>query len=109
MLSVLQGSKSFEVVSPLSSGGYFLWLKIADNVDMLKIKSQLEKDNIVVAYGEIFVQPIDREKEKYAYLKRRIRLAFSYLEEDVLVEGCKKVREAIEGAVEISEEFILFD
>jgi DNA-binding transcriptional MocR family regulator len=105
MLSVLQGSKNFEVESPLSSGGYFLWLKLADNVDVSKIKSQLEKDNIVVAYGEIFVQPIDREKEKYAYLKKRIRLGFSYLEEDVLVEGCKKIREAIDGAVEISAKF----
>jgi DNA-binding transcriptional MocR family regulator len=105
MLTVLEGSKYFEVKSPLTCGGYFIWLKLNENVDVAKVKSQLEKDNIVAPFGEIFVQASDREKEKFAHLKRRLRLGYSFLDEDVLVDGCKKVRAAIEGAVENSAKF----
>lgn len=105
MLSVLEGSPNFEVKSPLACGGYFIWIKLADNINIAKVKSQLAEDNIVAPFGEIFVQESDREKQEFEYLKRRIRLGFSFLEEDVLVEGSKKVRAAIDGAVDNSAKF----
>jgi DNA-binding transcriptional MocR family regulator len=97
MLKELEGSNNYEINSPLDCGGYFIWVKLRDNVNLEKLRAQLVEDNIVVGWGEIFVQEKDRELEKFQYLKRRMRLGFSFLDEDVLVSGCKKIRAAIDN------------
>ena len=97
MLNILQGSDNFKINTPLECGGYFIWIRLADNVDVPKVRAQLDNDNIVVGWGEIFVQEKERELEKYQYLKRRFRLRFSFLDEDELVDGCKKIRAAIDN------------
>lgn len=99
MLNELNGCPHYEINSPLNCGGYFIWIKLSENIDVAKVKAQLEKDNIVVGWGEIFVQASDRDLPKFSHLKRRIRLGYSYLDEEVLVEGCKRVRAAIENNV----------
>lgn len=97
MKNILEGSNNFSVNTPLDCGGYFIWVKLGDNVNVQKVREQLESDNIVVGWGEIFVQMSDREKDQFQYLKRRMRLGFSFLDEDVLVDGCKKIRAAIDN------------
>jgi len=96
MYDILNGSPNFTVNKP--DGGYFLWVKLSDNVDLQKLKANLESEKITLFFGENFVQMEDREKEKFKYLQRRIRICFSFMDIDLLLPGTKLLREAIDNS-----------
>ncbi len=96
MYGILNGSPNFYVNKP--EGGYFIWIKLFDNVDLQKLKLNLEKEKLGILFGENFVQVNDRETEKFKYLHRRIRICFSFMDVDLLLDGTKLLREAIDDA-----------
>lgn len=96
MFDILNGSPNFTINKP--DGGYFLWIKLSENVDLQKLKGLLEIEKITLFFGEMFVQLADREKEQFKYLHRRIRICFSFMDVDLLLDGCKLLREAIDNA-----------
>jgi DNA-binding transcriptional MocR family regulator len=96
LYSILNGSRNFTVNKP--DGGYFIWIKLSDNVDLSKLKSLLDNEKITLFFGENFVQIEDRDKEKFKYLSKRIRICFSFMDVDLLLDGCKLLREAIDNA-----------
>jgi len=96
VLDILNGSPNFTVNKP--EGGYFLWIKLNENVDLNILKGLLDKEQITLFFGETFVQMADREKEQFKFLQRRIRIAFSFMDLDLLLDGTKLLREAIDTA-----------
>lgn len=97
MYEILSGSPNFTVNKP--KGGYFLWLKLSESVDLAKLKEILENEKITLFFGENFVRLEDREKEEFKYLQRRIRICFSYMDFELLLNGCKALKEAIDNSV----------
>jgi 2-aminoadipate transaminase len=65
------------------SGGYFLWLKIKDGIDVNKLLSLMEKYKITVSPGTRF--------SAYGECKKFIRLSFSYYDFDGINVGVERL------------------
>ena len=97
--NILEGSKAFKLSKP--KGGYFLWIRLNDNVNLERMHRAFPEYNIIIITGDVFVQESDREKPEFLCLKRRIRVSYSYNDLDKLIEGLSIMRKCIESAVEI--------
>lgn len=67
----------------IPTGGYFLWLKINDNIDMLKFMHLLEKYKIFVSNGSLF--------SAYKKCNNYIRLSFSYYHTEGIMIGVERL------------------
>ena len=68
-------------------GGYFVWLKLPVNAVALAKRAK-EVENLVVAEGELFEVPGDREVVKFP---NEIRLCFAWEDEERLAEGIERL------------------
>jgi DNA-binding transcriptional MocR family regulator len=96
-LEILNGCKGANV--PVPEGGYFIWVRLEDNVNLDLFKENLEKAGIAVLFGERFIQESDRENQEFRYLRRRFRTSFANMDEESLYEGTQRLREVIEASL----------
>ena len=92
--------ENFEHISiEKPKGGYFVWVKLSESVNIDKLKKEFKGNDIAVTYGDIFVRENERNKPEFDYLKRRFRMAISYLEDDVVLEGCKLIKQCVKQSL----------
>ncbi|KAI7463136.1 PLP-dependent transferase [Hortaea werneckii] len=69
-------------------GGYFVWLKLPDQMTATALASACKREGVVIAPGTIFEVPGDRET---AGFDGHMRLCFAWEEEGKLEEGVVRV------------------
>lgn len=67
------------------------------------VKEKLSKYDIAVFYGDTFIQPNDKNKEDFLYLKKRLRLSFAFMDMEDLIDGCKYLKQALNEAYDESK------
>ena len=50
--------------------------------------------------GDTFILESDRDQPQFLYLKRRLRISFTFLDFDKLIVGLSLLKKCIEGAIE---------
>ncbi len=96
MDSHLKGSEAYTYTKPL--GGYFFYLYLNDNFNIDKFNALLSENSIGVFYGIIFVTA--KERERFKFLERQIRISFAYLDDDKIEEGIKLLRQCLDASIE---------
>ena len=77
-------------------GGYFIWLTLPSPLDAEEIAMLAKRDaNLIIAPGRIFGVYGD---ETAVDLKGKVRVCFSWEEEDRLAEGIQRLRQVIVNA-----------
>ena len=76
----------------IPTSGFFLWLKLCDEINLEKLKRLLELNNIQLLFGESFTSKVALEEDRFKYLYRRIRLSFGTLPLDKLLRGLSKLK-----------------
>ncbi len=71
----------------IPKGGYFIWVKLPDNMDTKSLRQEARKHNVDFHQGSLF----SHNKE----LKNYLRLAFALYDEDVLAEGARRLGKVI--------------
>ena len=69
------------------TGGLFVWIKLPESVDRLRLQELAAARNIVYATGQAF----HAQNEDVAYL----RLAFGWIDRDDIVEGVRQLAECV--------------
>ena len=70
-------------------GGLFIWLSLPEPLDADEIAARcLEEENVIIAQGSLFGVVGDATDPD---LKRGIRICYSWEDEELLVEGIKKI------------------
>ena len=83
-------SKSKNIKFNIPQGGYFIFVKLNDNIDIEKLHKISFENELGYFKGEIStLKSCFEEGNEYLYLKRYVRLAFSYLEDSILAEAGK--------------------
>lgn len=95
---ILNGSKAFSYELP--TWGYFYWLKLSNKVNLEKLKSLLTEEDLLVLFGESCLADSEQSKEKFAFLKRRIRVCFVRYPIDKIKEGFALLRKLIENSLD---------
>jgi DNA-binding transcriptional MocR family regulator len=98
---ILKGSKAYSYEFPLY--GYFFWLKLADNVNLEKLKSAMLKEDCHAFFGDFLIHDEAGKEEKFQFLKRRIRLCFVRYSKERVLEGFYIMKNLIEESVEITK------
>jgi len=96
----LKNSHAVSLEKPI--GGYFLWLKINEKVNLDVLAQKLNDNDIDVHYGTIFVRCKERNDSKFEYLKRRMRISFTFLELERFIEGLAKLKKSIEDSYQLN-------
>ena len=73
------------------SGGFFLWLRMSDDVDWARARSSAEAAGVMCRPGEVFMGRDDGQ--------RHLRLAYSHVADHEIERGIRALGEAIHGAV----------
>ena len=81
------------------AGGYFVWMTLpkplkADTV----AKRALDEENVIIAQGSLFKVQGDETAPEDLF-EREFRLCFSWLEEDLLIEGVQRLASLIQRLV----------
>ena len=71
----------------IPKGGYFIWVKLPDNMDTQSLRKAAQKQNVDFNHGALF----SHKKG----LKNYIRLSFAFYDEDVLAEGARRLGKVI--------------
>lgn len=75
-------------------GGFFIWVTLPDKVDAEELADRCkEEGGVFIAPGSIFEVPGDESVN----FKHSIRLTFSWVDLDELVEGVKRIRTMLES------------
>ena len=69
------------------TGGFFVWLKLPDDVTTAEVVNAARANGVLVSDGRAFFV----EKPDHGYL----RLSFSMLDSDLLVEGARRLNECV--------------
>lgn len=75
----MEGMKIF-----VPNGGYFIWVRLPDNIRMNELTKQLGEQGVVIMQGELFFP-------KYSIEDNYIRLNYSYPKEQDITEGIAKL------------------
>ncbi len=76
-----------KAVFQVPEGGYFIWLKLPDNIDTKAMRSSARKQNVDFNPGSYF--------SSKKGLKNYLRLSFSFYDEANLTEGAKRLGKVI--------------
>ncbi|KAF7845968.1 hypothetical protein BT93_L5776 [Corymbia citriodora subsp. variegata] len=77
-------------------GGYFIWLTLPDTVNADEFAQRCQEEaNVVVAPGSIFEVPGDESVR----FEHSLRLTFSWVELDEMVEGVRRMRGILESCL----------
>lgn len=78
-----------------SFGGYFLWLELRTgfSADMVAHVAS-EEENVIIGYGNMFTVQDEGEEAKVAF-DHHFRLCFSWLQEEELDEGIKRLENVL--------------
>ena len=71
----------------IPKGGYFIWVKLPDNMDAQSLRKAAQKQNVDFNHGALF----SHKKG----LKNYIRLSFAFYDEEVLAEGAQRLGKVI--------------
>ena len=82
-------------------GGYFIWFELPEGMSAERVAVWAkEKENLIVAQGDMFEVYGDEEAVKF---ERWVRVCFAWEEEESLVEGIERlgwvVRDVLRGTV----------
>ncbi len=74
-------------------GGYFIWFELPMGVSASEVAGMAkEKENLVVAHGNLFEVYGDEEAVRFY---RWLRVCFAWEDEDLLIEGIKRLGRVI--------------
>ncbi|KAI5208762.1 putative aminotransferase [Aureobasidium subglaciale] len=77
-------------------GGYFLWMTLPDTVKAVDFAKRCQEEaQVIVAPGNIFEVPGDNSVK----FEHSIRLTFSWIDEDIMVEAVKRIRAVLESCL----------
>jgi len=76
-----------QAVFKIPKGGYFIWVKLPDNIDTQLLRQAARKQNVDFNHGALF----SHKKG----LKNYIRLSFAFYDEDILSEGARRLGKVI--------------
>lgn len=84
-----QITKNFpdQAVFKVPSGGYFVWIKLPDNIDTKLLRQTAQKNSVDFLPGSFF--------SSNNRLKNYMRLSFAFYEEELLKEGAKRLGELL--------------
>ena len=71
----------------IPKGGYFIWVKLPDNVDTQSLRQAAQKQNVDFNHGAL--------SSHKKGLKNYIRLSFAFYDEDVLAKGARRLGKVI--------------
>jgi DNA-binding transcriptional MocR family regulator len=82
------------------AGGYFIWLSLPHGLNAEALAERtLSEENLVIAPGPLFkVQGEDSGKGMR--FENDVRLCFSYLEEDLVVEGVHRLAKVLQQVLQ---------
>ncbi len=86
----IEGMKVF-----MPNGGYFIWLRLPNNIRMDELIKSLGDNGVIVMPGDVFYP-------KFSIENNFIRLNFSYPKEQDIKDGIKKLLECIENCMKSS-------
>jgi DNA-binding transcriptional MocR family regulator len=95
---ILHGSFAFEISKP--RGGYFLWIRLNNKVNLEKMNKLFEENLVKVTNGSIFVLNSEIENPKFFYLQRRLRIAYTFLDDGILLKGFSVLKKCIEDSLD---------
>jgi len=77
-------------------GGYFLWLTLPDPIKAIDFAKRCQDEaRVIIAPGNIFEVPGD-DSVKF---ERSVRLTFSWIDQDLMVEAVKKISIVLESCL----------
>jgi len=78
-----------QAVFKVPGGGYFIWVRLPDNIDTRSLRKAAREKDVDFHPGALF----SHKKE----LKNFLRLSFSFYDEEILAEGARRLGKAISG------------
>ena len=82
------------------AGGYFIWLTLPHGLSAEALaKRTLSEENLVIAPGPLFKVQGDTEGNGMGF-ESDVRLCFSYLEEDLVVEGVHRLAKVLRNVLQ---------
>lgn len=90
MLSALAESCAHHATWTQPEGGFFAWLTLADGIDQQKVMRYAAEEGVAIVPGTSFFGDGGGG--------RNIRLAYSYVDEDQIVEGVRRLARALDRA-----------
>jgi len=76
-----------QAVFKVPKGGYFIWVRLPDNIDTISFRQAAQKQNVDFHPGVVF----SHKKGLNNYM----RLSFAFYDEEVLVEGARRLGKVI--------------
>jgi DNA-binding transcriptional MocR family regulator len=77
------------------AGGYFIWLTLPHGLSAEALANRtLSEENLVIAPGPLFKVHGDKASKSMSF-ESDFRLCFSYLEEDLVVEGVHRLAKVL--------------
>ena len=84
---------------PDVAGGYFIWLTLPYGLSAEALaRRTLSEENLVIAPGPLFKVQGDTESNGMSF-ESDMRLCFSYLEEDLVVEGVGRLAKVLKNVL----------
>ena len=82
------------------AGGYFIWITLPHGLSAEALAERaLREESLTIAPGPLFQAQGDTSSEGMTF-KSDVRLCFSYLEEDLLVEGVHRLAKVLRNVLQ---------